>query len=139
MAWKIDRDYLADGGIIESEVGTQSLGPELEGKTYRFRLLDDDNEVYYGGVVDKNAVDKEDSDEFQEFGIASGMPTLQTAINAEQDSIAGTCYELGIWGEGSGALWLEFHAKDAVELGLLSQEYLDKHEISDEDWVRPFC
>lgn len=60
---KVDHDYLYDGEIIsESYVGktweaalgveydnTWVLHPVPDGPKMRFRLLDDDNEVYYGG------------------------------------------------------------------------------------------
>jgi hypothetical protein len=49
MAWKIDRDYINKG--YESRVG--SVGAEQyttpEGEKIRFRMKDDDGNVYYGG------------------------------------------------------------------------------------------
>lgn len=54
MYWKIDRDYLAqDGDDLPSRVGWH-LGTRdsADGEIMRFRGLDDDREVYYGGEAD---------------------------------------------------------------------------------------
>lgn len=59
MYWKIDRDYLVDGEIItETRVGTK-VGEKQNavGKIMRFRLLDDDLEVYYGGEADDDGLE----------------------------------------------------------------------------------
>lgn len=49
MAWKIDRDYLAETPD-ESEVGRGQYDFENEEPMpHRFRLRDDDGIVYYGG------------------------------------------------------------------------------------------
>lgn len=61
MSWKIDRDYLADAPE-QSDVGR---GQYDEGApapmSYRFRLLDDDGEVYYGGRYDAAALDDDEA------------------------------------------------------------------------------
>ena len=59
MYWKIDRDYLQlDDLDIPSRVGTgQGTKLQAEGEILRFRLLDDDREVYYGGEADDEALE----------------------------------------------------------------------------------
>lgn len=55
--WRVDRDYITDDGdpALPSRVGTCSNGwtPEMaaDPDAVRFRLLDDDGNVYYGGVL----------------------------------------------------------------------------------------
>jgi len=57
MYWKIDRDYLADDEEIPSRVGFgEGTKLQAEGKILRFRLLDDDREVYYGGEADEEGL-----------------------------------------------------------------------------------
>jgi hypothetical protein len=53
MAWIITKDHLCEKGISPGRVGFRSLKwDELASKntpTFRFRMLDDDGEVYYEG------------------------------------------------------------------------------------------
>lgn len=57
--WYIDRDYIqgyvTDTLTLASAAGTHSRGwkPEMkkDPETVRFRLLDDDGEVYFGGYL----------------------------------------------------------------------------------------
>jgi hypothetical protein len=113
MAWKIDRDYL-DGTTDRSKVGTMSLGPDLEGETFRFRLRDDDGEVYYGGVADK------------------------AAAEADEDEQGGL-YEAYRWGTyDSGTTDLQMHPADGLKYGLTSRKYLKIVGIAPDDpkaWV----
>lgn len=107
MAWRIDRDYL-DGRTDESAVGVHQgdLGPE----TFRFRLLDDDRRVYYGGVADRWA--------------------------AENDEEYGGLYQADQWGTVyAGAIWLQVRLKDAIAFGLYSQRVADLDGLTETDWV----
>jgi hypothetical protein len=109
MAWMIDRDYLDSGE--DSAVGTAQ--GELTGATYRFRLLDDDDIVYYGGKADDAAAD----------------------LDAEH----GGLYMAEQWGAFyAGAIHLELHCADAIRLGLWSQEYADKYGQTDASWIRVY-
>src|SRR5208282_1380860 len=115
MAWKIDRDYL-DAGTDDSQVGRASLGPELEGPTFGFRCLDDDQEVYYHGIADATAaLDEEDDTIVMHAGYPPGGPAH------------GSLYEANRWAEAfAGALWLEVKVADAIKFGLSNREYADK-------------
>lgn len=107
MAWKIDRDYL-DGTTHESRVGTGQ--GELGAERFRFRLLDDDKNVYYGGVADRAA--------------------------AEDDMADGGLYEANRWGEwNAGAIWLEVKVKDADAFGLYPRSMATEDGLTDDDWV----
>lgn len=58
-AWIIDRDHLAgDGHTDEGVLGPRGVAPELEAQLCerplrgeRFRIRDDDNELYYEGRI----------------------------------------------------------------------------------------
>lgn len=102
MAWKIDRDYIngGDGDSTPSRVGIHSPGPELEGPTFRFRILDDDGEVYYGGVADADA--------------------------AENDEAPSGLYSALKWAEhDAGATDIQVRPSDGLEHGLTTVAYLD--------------
>jgi hypothetical protein len=106
MAWRIDRDYL-DGNTDDSRVGTGQ--GELGSETFRFRLLDDDQNVYYGGVADREA--------------------------AENDDEEGGLYQANKWGEwNAGAVWLEVRVRDAEAFGLYpgAKELTGKR---DSEWI----
>jgi hypothetical protein len=111
MAWKITEDHLQRGE--DSAVGTVSLGPELTGDTYAFRLLDDDDNVYYDGLADDSA--------------------------ASKDENPGGLYDAERWGAvHAGAIHLELRCRDAVRLNLWTQDLADKLGQSPSTWVRPF-
>lgn len=61
MAWRIDRDYIS-GADEATEVGRASVEPLSDAPQYRFRLRDDDDEVYYGGVFDMSHGDGDGAD-----------------------------------------------------------------------------
>ena len=108
MAWKIDRDYINERE--HSKVGTASLGPDLAGDTFRFRLLDDDGEVYYGGVADGAA--------------------------AADDDAVGGLYEANQWGMyDAGAVNLEVKVADGIAHGLTARWFADEHGLADGDWI----
>ena len=114
MAWKIDRDYLEETDSEYNRVGTTSLGPEMGDETFRFRLLDDDGEVYYGGVADRAA--------------------------AENDEEVGGLYEALRWAMAdAGAVNLEVHPADGIKYGLTSADYVERiaklDPESNEGWV----
>jgi hypothetical protein len=112
MAWIIDRDYIngGEGDTCPSRVGTASLGPDLHGETFRFRLLDDDGEVYYGGRYDQAAADNDDD--------------------------TGGLYEANQWGMyDAGAVNLEVKVADGIRFGLTGRDYCDKYGLTDTDWV----
>jgi hypothetical protein len=108
MAWKIDRDYLAqEFGTDDcpSRVGFGTKAP-LEGETFTFRLLDDDGMVYYHGVADAKA---------------AADDQLYTALN---------------WAMAdAGAVDLQVRANDAIEHGLTSRSYVESRNLNDTDWV----
>lgn len=107
MAWKIDRDYL-DGKTDDSRVGTGQ--GELGAERFRFRLLDDDQNVYYGGVADRAAVD--------------------------DDEAFGGLYEANRWGEwNAGAIWLEVKVADADRFDLYPRAMAAERGLKDTDWV----
>jgi hypothetical protein len=66
MNWIITKDHLATGDQ-KGRVGVGNVSNEHEVALprVRFRLLDDDDEVYYEGVMDKEGFD--DADESQAF------------------------------------------------------------------------
>lgn len=100
MAWKIDRDYL-DSGTEDSQVGRASLGLDLIGPTFGFRIRDDDDVIYYHGIADERAAEELED----EYG------------NPDQGSL----YEANKWGEWfAGAPWLDLRRKDAERLGFAS-------------------
>jgi hypothetical protein len=108
MAWTIDRDYLSNGD--ESEVGRSSLAA-IEGPTFRFRILDDDGEVYYGGVADAAAaIDDMDED--------------------------GGLYIALKWAENNaGATDLQMRPSDALEYHLTSPAMVEPLIGSANPWV----
>jgi hypothetical protein len=113
MAWKITHDYIngGEGDSVPSRVGTRSTGPELEGPTFRFRILDDDGEVYYGGVADAHAATADD-----------GEP--------------GSLYEALQWGEyDAGATDLQMRPSDALEYHLASPAMTEPLIGSANPWV----
>jgi hypothetical protein len=120
-AWKIDRDYISEGDE-PSDVGVHSLGPEISGQTWRFRIKDDDGNVYYGGIFDQHAID------------------MMQAEEDDGEEHHGSLYEANQWGEyNAGAPWLELHVKDAIHHGLWSEKLKAEHNESDEDWVVIFA
>jgi hypothetical protein len=46
---KIDRDYISEGDETKRTGSTWSTKAKLEGEKVRFRMKDDDGNVYYGG------------------------------------------------------------------------------------------
>jgi hypothetical protein len=107
MAWKIDRDYIngGEGDPVPSRVGLGS--GELEGPTFRFRIRDDDGEVYYGGVADDAA--------------------------ARDDEAPGGLYTALQWAtHDAGATDLQVRPSDALEHHLTSPNYLDAVGITPE-------
>jgi hypothetical protein len=112
MAWKITHDYIngGDGDSVPSRVGTRSTGPELEGPTFRFRILDDDGEVYYGGVADADAAVNDDA--------PSGL------------------YSALAWAEhDAGATDLQMRPSDALEYHLASPAMVEPLIGKADAWV----
>ena len=101
MAWRIDRDYLAEAGDV-SRVGWH-VG-ELEGETWRFRLADEDGEIHYGGLFDRAAAEDDEAED------GSGLYTL---------------WQFGM--SDTGATELELHKADALALGFARPEHVDRH------------
>lgn len=89
MAWYIDRDY--DDEPDKSRVGTRSVIEPTGDRRIRFRIRDDDGEVYYGGWWDGSDID-------------SGPGSLYEALS------------WAVW--DAGAVDLQLHANDAAEHGL---------------------
>lgn len=116
MAWKIDRDYIFDPSMDDrSNVGTASLGADLGDETFRFRLRDDDENVYYGGVADADA-----------------------ALE-DEDLEHGGLTEAWQWGMyDSGAVDLQVRVRDALKYNLTSRAYVDKFGLTDSNWVSIF-
>lgn len=107
MAWKIDRDYLAEADE-QTAVGIGQGEPS--GETFRFRLLDDDGIPYYGGRADQSAADADMAD--------------------------GGLYQALRWATAdAGCTSLELHTSDALRLGLTDQTYVDRRELKPSDWV----
>lgn len=83
MSWEIDRDYInakTDGDFYR--VGTKGHGPRTEDKV-RFRLLDDDREVYYGGWLHDDGK-AENQMRVLEFGtIDAGATIIEVKRNGE--------------------------------------------------------
>lgn len=90
---RIDRDYLSRGGYLHGEPMEKRIGTEwtlgsikdstggvidlTDAEKVRFRLLDDDNEVYYGGWL-LDDVDCFIQDAVLEWGkYDSGCTTIQ--------------------------------------------------------------
>lgn len=63
MSWIITEDHLDLGPDFPSRVGVESLHPpELNGGApIRFKLYDDDGELYYSGICDPAALDEDES------------------------------------------------------------------------------
>jgi hypothetical protein len=95
MAWKIDRDYLKENEE-EGNVGRESVKPLSDAPRYRFRLRDDDGEVYYGGWFDMADDDEGDDWESSPYG----------------------CWSWGMW--DSGATDFQIRAEAAETTGLYS-------------------
>lgn len=125
MAWKIDKEYnpiQLDGFEDTNRVGTESLGPKLTGKTWRFRTSSDDMDLTYGGKFDKHAVDADA--EMEETG----------------SEVNGSLYQLWKWAMyDAGDVNLELHVKDAIELGYWSKDMQEKYKQKDNDWVSIFA
>ena len=107
MGWKIDRDYISGAGE-QSRVGVH-LG-ELAGETFRFRLLDDDGNVYYGGRFDEAATICADDAEVEDLYEALGWAMFD-----------------------AGAVDLQVKFGDAIRLGLWSERFREGR--ADSDWV----
>lgn len=101
-AWKITRDYLAEDGDdspFASEVGVS--GPEnapqelidqlADGEGRKFRLRDDDGELYYEGlVVGSDDWDDLPGNPLHDFGMPSAGATLyEERINGKWQIIIG--------------------------------------------------
>lgn len=110
MGWRIDRDYINDrdeGYKVGVHLGT------LEGETFRFRLLDDDGNVYYGGVYDAAATECADSEETEDL----------------YDALAWARHD-------AGAVDLEVKVSDGIRHGLTSTHYAyDVLGKAEGDWV----
>lgn len=103
MSWRIDRDY-----IDANRVGVRQGEPE--GETFRFRILDDDGEVYYGGVYD--------------------------AAAAAADEAEGGLYQalqFGTW--DAGATDLQVRVADGIRHGLTSRKHVDGLGLADDAWI----
>ena len=81
--WAIDRDYINDKTDGEFyRVGRQGVGPRADNKV-RFRLLDDDGEVYYGGWLHDDGLG-ENQLRVLEFGtMDAGATTIEVKRNDE--------------------------------------------------------
>lgn len=101
MAWKIDRDYLAEPDDV-SRVGW-GVG-KLQGDTWRFRLRDEDGEVHYGGIFDRAAAENDVAED------GSGLYTL---------------WQFGM--SDTGATELEMSRAAALKLGFAQPEHVDRH------------
>jgi hypothetical protein len=100
MAWKIVKDYITPKDDDTYAVGRGQGVVDLK-TAFTFRLLDDDGEVYYGGIAD--------------------------AASAEDDEDEGGLYQANQWGEYfAGATDLQVHVEDAIKHGLSSQKYVDQ-------------
>jgi hypothetical protein len=78
--WKIDRDYIEDGAARGVE-GPGGLDASIDLSTgVRFRMLDGDGEVYYGGVIAGDYCGFEPLDDY-------GMPNAgATSIEYRDDA-----------------------------------------------------
>jgi hypothetical protein len=108
MAWRIDRDYIDAGRV---GVGTKDAPT---GETIRWRVLDDDGEVYYGGIADADAATNDDA--------PTGLyGLLQWAMH------------------DAGAVDLQVHPADGIKYGLTSADYVERvaklDPTSNEGWV----
>lgn len=101
MAWRIDRDYLAEAGDV-SRVGFGA--GTLQGETWRFRLRDEDGEIHYGGTFDRAAADDDMADD------GSGLYTA---------------WQFGM--SDTGATDLEMSRAAALKLGFAREEHVDRH------------
>lgn len=107
MAWQIDRDYLYHRDPeFYRELGVGTLAGvcegEMTGPRYRFRLRDDDGQVYYGGWYDEQAARADDDD-------PAGLHALWLRVAPRTPQ--GTC---------TTALEVKVH--DAVALGLMDRD-----------------
>lgn len=96
--WKIDRDYIAEPGeatrvghseeyeripVYTAFAGITSGPLPITGDTVRFRLLDDDGEVYYGGWLHD---DPEGRNQFAALSFGegdAGATEIQVSRNGE--------------------------------------------------------
>ena len=101
MAWKIERDHIAEMFGDESERAGFGRG-NLEGETFRFRLRDEDGEIHYSGRFDRDAADND----MERTGLYS-------------------LWEFGM--ADTGATDLELHRDDALALGFARPEHVDRH------------
>ena len=101
MSWKIDRDYLALPGD-RSDVGKGQWPDSGEPPMpYRFRLLDGDGEVYYGGRYSEFALD------------GAGWGSLYDALK---------------WGESNaGCADLQVKVGDFLALGAFLEDHAAKY------------
>jgi hypothetical protein len=82
--WKIDRDYISEKNEV-SRVGAEGAEQYTvdEGEKIRFRLLDDDGEVYYGGWLldDKECINQESALSYGTYD--AGCTTIEVKRNGE--------------------------------------------------------
>ena len=120
--WVITKDTLAENGTFQSAVGVKGpygLRPELEarldkGEGIRFRMKDDDGEVYYEGRI----VFSDTSQEVvTRYTPSAGSPLMKRGIT---DSLPeegfgplndfgmpdSGCTEIEYWATGLGGGWL---------------------------------
>lgn len=110
MGWKIDRDYLAERDQDSDNSRAGFTVGVLNGDTFRFRLRDDDDIVYFGGCFDAEA--------------------------AEHDDHSRGLYGALKWAEGdAGCTDLQVKVPAALRLGLTSQAYVNGANLGATDWV----
>lgn len=129
--WVIDRDYIEAGRVgygmtaVEAEATQESFDGVIGRQVYvgtglrssdvedavRFRALDDDDEVYYGGAVTASWVTGDDEDEtaftIDRFVEAdAGATTVQFRAQDLPDEFVETHRRIGATREAGGTEWV---------------------------------
>ena len=82
--WKIDRDYISEKDEV-SRVGSEGADWATlnQGEKIRFRLKDDDGEIYYGGWLldDEDCINQESALNYGMYD--AGCTTIEVKRNGE--------------------------------------------------------
>lgn len=95
-AWQVDRDYLAGEALYVDGIGTRvgtaggaPAGARRHLMTVRWRVLDDDGVIYYGGCATPAAVDADETDPGSLYAALEWAAADAGAVTLETRDAAG--------------------------------------------------